>query len=40
MIKIPITDETTADEVESYFVEFANCFHSQKYIDESTKSKV
>ena len=32
--------DTTVDEVESYFVEFANCFHSQKYIDESAKSKV
>ena len=39
-LRMPITDETTVDEVESYFVEFANCFHSQKYIDESTKSKV
>lgn len=39
-LRMPITDETTVDEVESYFVEFANCFHSQKYIDESAKSKV
>lgn len=38
-LRMPINYETSADEVEEYFVEFANCFYDQKYVDEDTTNK-
>lgn len=38
-LRMPINNKTTVEEVNEYFVEFAKCFHSQKYVDEKSGNK-
>ena len=38
-LRMPISSETTVEDVEEYFVEFAKCFSNQKYISENNTNK-